>query len=156
MRAAGSIDKLARNPHLVHCLAYAAFKYVTHPKLATSLLHVHGPALVDEARIARDDEQARKARQGPDDVVHGAIRKVFLLGVAAQTLEGQNRDGRLIGEGRIRPLWFRGNQSRLLSFVHIPDEANALPDDRPDEPLVLSIVADRRSRRIDAVAECRF
>src|SRR5258707_279096 len=156
MRTAGSVDELTRDAHLVPDFAYAAFKHVTDPKLATDLLYVHGPAFVDEARIAGDDEQAGKAGKRRNDVLHDPIRKVLLLRVAAQILERQNRNGRLIGKGRILFRLFRRDRCRFLTFVDVPYEANALPDDGADEPLVLSVVADRGSDRIDAVAECRF
>jgi hypothetical protein len=51
---------------------------------------------------------------------------------------------------------FRRNYNRLLSFTDIPDKANSLPNNGADEPLILSTVADRRSNRIEAIAECRF
>src|SRR5258708_39947380 len=145
MRTAGSVDELTRDAHLVTGFAFAGFKHVTFPKLATDLLYVHGPAFVDEARIAGDDEQARKAAKRRDDVLHDPIRKVLLLRVAAQTLEGQNRNGRLIGEGRILSRLFHRDRSRFLTFMHVPYEANALPDNGADEPLIFSVVADRGS-----------
>src|SRR5260370_22560305 len=156
MRSARRIDELTRNAHLVPGFAYAAFKHVTYPELATDLLYVHGPAFVDEARIARDDEQAGKAGKRRNDVLHDPIRKVLLLMVAAQILEGQNRNGRLIGKGRILSRLFHRDRSRFPTFMDAPDKPNSLPDNGADEPLVFSIVADRGSDRIDAVAEGGF
>src|SRR5215471_1264716 len=94
MRTARSIDELTRDAHLAPGFAYAAFKHVTYSQLATDLLHVHGSALVDEARIACDNEQTGKAGQRRDDLLHDPIRKVLLLRVTAQILEGQNCNGR--------------------------------------------------------------
>src|SRR5215471_8295983 len=84
MRTARSIDELTRDAHLAPGFAYAAFKHVTYSQLATDLLHVHGSALVDEARIACDNEQTGKAGQRRDDLLHDPIRKVLLLRVTAQ------------------------------------------------------------------------
>src|SRR5262245_29284006 len=51
-----SIDKLSCYPYFGACLAHTAFKNVAHTKLTPDLLHIHGPALVSEARIAGDHE----------------------------------------------------------------------------------------------------
>src|SRR5215216_2538732 len=62
MRPGRRIDELRRDAHPVPHLAHATFEHVVYAQLATDLLHVHGPALVDEARIARDHEQPTEAR----------------------------------------------------------------------------------------------
>src|SRR5579863_8942109 len=54
MRAGRGLDELAGNPYAATRLAHASFQHITHAKLAPDLLHVHGFALVNEARIARD------------------------------------------------------------------------------------------------------
>ena len=65
MRAGRSIDQLRRDPHAVPGLANAAFNDVAHAQLATHLLHIHRPPLVDEARIARDHEQPAHVADAP-------------------------------------------------------------------------------------------
>ena len=99
MRAGRGVDQLPGDAHPVAGLAHAAFQHVAHAKLAADLLHVHGPALVGEARIARDDEQPADARQRGDDVLDHAVGEIFLLGVAAQVLERQDGDGGLVWQG---------------------------------------------------------
>ena len=65
MRAGRGIDELAGDAHPAARLAHAAFEHVADAELAPDLLHVHRPALVGEARIARDDEQPAHARRAP-------------------------------------------------------------------------------------------
>jgi hypothetical protein len=56
------------------------------------LLDVHGTALVDKARVAGDDEELPRAREGRGDVLDHPVGKVLLLRVAGYVGEGQNRD----------------------------------------------------------------
>ena len=98
MRAGCGIDELPGDAHPVCRLAHAAFEHVAHPELAADLLHVHGPALVGEARIAGDHEQPAHARQRGDDLFHHAVGEILLLRVAAHVLERQDRDRRLVGK----------------------------------------------------------
>ena len=98
MRARRSIDELPGDAHPVARLAHAAFEHVAHAELAPDLLHVHRPALVGEARIARDDEQPAQARQGGGDVFHHAVGEILLLGIAAHVLERQDGDRGLVRE----------------------------------------------------------
>jgi len=55
------IDELRADTNAVAELANAALQHVTHPKLASHLPDVDGPALVLKARIAGDDQQFGKA-----------------------------------------------------------------------------------------------
>src|SRR4029453_13504718 len=87
------VAELPGDAHLVAGLAHAAFQHVAHAKLAADFLHVHRPTLVDEARIAPDDEQPANARQGDDDVFHYAVGEILLLRIAAQVVEGQHGHG---------------------------------------------------------------
>lgn len=48
------------------------------------------------------------------------------------------------------------NRRCLVPFIDIRYEANTLPRNGADEPLVFSIVADRGSSCIDAIAKCGF
>ena len=110
MRPGRGIDELPGDAHPVRGLAHAAFQHVAHAQLATDLLHVDRPALVGEARIARDDEQPANARQRRDDVLHHAVGEVLLLGVAAQVQERQHGNRGLVGKGQrlrgcLHPVW---------------------------------------------------
>src|SRR6478672_5902941 len=57
MCSSSGIDQLSRDAHSVCRLANAAFQHVAHPKLTPDLLHIDGAPLVNEARVAGDDEQ---------------------------------------------------------------------------------------------------
>ena len=54
------------------------------------MLDVNSTAFVDEARIARDDEQLPETRESRYYLFHDPIGKVFLFAITTQVLEGQN------------------------------------------------------------------
>ena len=56
VRSGRRIVELCRDAHPVRGLAHAAFEHVAHPEFTTDLFHVYRPALVCEARIARNYE----------------------------------------------------------------------------------------------------
>ena len=98
---AGDADPLAGRPD-------AALEHVAHAELARDLPHVDRLALVDEARVAGDDEEPAQARERRDDVLGDAVGEIVLLGVAAHVGEGQDGDRGLVerlraGRPRARP-----------------------------------------------------
>jgi hypothetical protein len=101
MRAGRNIDELRRDAHPLRQLAHAAFEHVAHAQLSTDLLHVHGPSLVGEARVARDHEQPADVTERGDDVLDHAVGEVVLPGVVAHVLEGQDGDRRLVRKRRL-------------------------------------------------------
>src|SRR5262249_58769266 len=54
-------------------------------------------ALVGEARVASDDEEAAVLRQVGDDVLGDAVEEVLLLGIARHVLKREHRDRGLLG-----------------------------------------------------------
>jgi hypothetical protein len=113
IRARDGVDQLAGDPHAAGRLAQAAFKDVAHAKFPADLLHVDCPALVGEARVSRDDENAALARQGRDDVLHHAVHEVVLGRIAAEIEKGQNGNG--------RPLWkSQSRRGRMRSRFRRP------------------------------------
>jgi hypothetical protein len=56
------------------------------------------------------------------------------------------------GQRWVRPCSFH----RLLPLTNSPDKSNALPEQSANEPLFLSIVADRSSRGVDAARQRGF
>ena len=98
MAAGGGIDELSSDAHRLPALRTLPSSTYRTPKLAPYLLYVDRTALVDEARIAGDDEQPLHTRQAGDDVLDHAICEIFLLGIAAHVLERQHRDRGLVGE----------------------------------------------------------
>src|SRR5262249_35453653 len=93
-------DQLPGDPHPVPGLAYRAFEHIPHAQLAADLLYVDRLALVGEARITGDDEEPADAGERRNDLLDHAVCEVFLLRVAAQIGERQNRDRWLVGEGQ--------------------------------------------------------
>jgi hypothetical protein len=102
------IDELRRDAEPVGAAANAAFEHVAHAKLARDLPHVDRFALVSEARIARDHQEAADFRERGDDVLGKPVGEMLLLGVGAHVLERQDRDRRLFGE---RGLWLLGRRA---------------------------------------------
>jgi hypothetical protein len=126
VRAGAGIDELRRDPHALARLAHAAFEHVAHAELARGLLHVDGPAFVDKARVARDDEEPAEARQRGDDVLRDAVGEVLLLGLAAQIREGQHRDRGLVGSRRAGAGRFRRRAGEAVAAPrHRDDVARA-------------------------------
>src|SRR5499426_815009 len=126
MHSGRCIDELRRDSHPVCCLAHAAFEHVAHPELATNLFHVHRPALVGKARIARDHEQPMYARQGRGDLFHHAVSEVVLFRVAAHVIEGHDGDR-----------WFVGQRQCSLCCSHI--QSHAIHPHRPRDVLELPV-----------------
>ena len=109
------IDELPGDAHSVPGLAHAAFEHIAHAQFAPDLLHIDGPALVGEARIARDHEQPAHARQGGDDLLDHAVGEIFLLGIAAHVLERQDGNRGLVGKRQrvLASRFDRGVRSRF-------------------------------------------
>src|SRR5207245_9998953 len=136
--------------HAVRRLAHAAFEHITHAKLTTHLLHVHRPPLVGEARIARDHEEPTQARQGRDDFLHHAVRKVVLLRIVAHVGEWQDGNRGPVGESQCRPRLLRCGLRCIGRFwlLYLLDgtyETHTLAGQGADEALVLSAVVNRAS-----------
>src|ERR1700720_3046651 len=87
-----AVDELGRDPDALARLADAAFQDRGDVEAPAHLLHVGGPALVGEYRIARDDGKARDLREIGDDVLGDAIGEILLLRIAAHVVEGQDGD----------------------------------------------------------------
>ena len=82
--AAGcDVVELRGDPHPVAFLADAAFDHVADAELLGDLLQVDRLALVDERRVAGDDEEPAQLRQRGDDVLADAVGEILLLRLAA-------------------------------------------------------------------------
>ncbi len=97
MAAGRRVDELHINPHLVASAAYRAFKDIPDAQFATDLLHIDGLALVLKRGVAGDDEQGRQFGEVGNDVFRHAVGEIFLLRIAAQIVERQHGDRRLVG-----------------------------------------------------------
>ncbi len=100
MVAAGPLDQLAGYANAVAALPNTAFQDIFHAQVAGHLSQVRRAALVGEGRITDDDEQGTIVRQAGDNVFRHAVGEEFLFLVSRHILEGQNSDGRLVGQGR--------------------------------------------------------
>ena len=158
--AGRDVVELRRDAHAAAFLAHAAFDHVAHAELLGDLLHVHGLALVDEGRVARDDEEPAQLRERRDDVLADAVGEILLLGLAAEVREREHRDGRTVGQrqcGRRGAARIRTGRGFLaVGLLDGSDEAHALAGDGADQPLLLAGVVERAAGRIDAAREGRF
>src|SRR5260370_24249223 len=95
MLAAGRVDELAADADASAGLAQAAFEHVMHPELAGDLLRIDPLALVAEGGVAGDDGDPPRPRQLGDQILCDAVEKELRLGIGAEVLKRQYRDGRL-------------------------------------------------------------
>jgi hypothetical protein len=93
MRPCRCIDQLAGDANPVPGFSHAAFQHIADTQISRDLRDVHGATLVDEGRVAGDDDEFLETGERRDDVLDHAVGEVFLLGIAAHVLEGQHRDG---------------------------------------------------------------
>ena len=96
MPATRSIDQLSGDANPVAGLADAAFEREADAEFPAYLGNVERLALVDEGRVARDDEQSGHLRQIRDDVLADAIAEILLLRIPAHIVEGEDDDRRLV------------------------------------------------------------
>ena len=128
-------DQLRRDPHPARGFAHAAFEHVTHAEFAADLLDVDRLALVDEGRVAGDDEQPFEPRQTGGDVLDQPVGEILLLRIAAHVLERQHGD-----RGFFRKLQRHGR----TAFLH--PQAKDTHRLRDVFELLLAHVARRRWR----------
>ena len=102
MAAGRRVDELRADAQLLAGPAHAAFEHVADAKLARDLLHIDRAALVDERRVAGDDEQPADAGQPGDQVLGDAVGKILLIGIAAHIGERQHRDRGTVGQRQRR------------------------------------------------------
>ena len=168
MAAGQRIDELRRDAQPRARPADAAFEYIAHAEIARDPLHVDCPALVDECRVAGDDEQPADAGEPGDQILGDAIGKVLLFGIAAHIGERQHRDRGAVGQRqrtvfsvrRLSPMSFRlrmhTRAGRRFFLADFADEADALARQRLDQPLLLAGVRNRAPSRVDPVEKRRF
>src|SRR5580700_6951194 len=111
------VDQLATDADASASLAQAALQHVVQPELAGDLLRIDPLALVAEGRVAGDDREPPRPRQLGDQILRDAVEEELRLGIAAEVLKRQYRDGRLFrrrrgslaGCARTRSLAVQGN-----------------------------------------------
>src|SRR6185437_7671135 len=102
------IDELCADAQLLAGPAYAAFENVTHAKLSRDLFHIDRAILVNERRVAGDDEQPADTRQPGDQVFGHTVGEVFLIGAVAHIVEWQHSDRGTIRQRQSRGLTVGG------------------------------------------------
>ena len=98
MAAGCRIDELRADAQPLAGAAHAAFEHVADAELARDLFHVDRTVLVDERRVAGDDEQPADAGEPGDQVLGNAVGKILLIGIAAHIGERQDRDRGTVGQ----------------------------------------------------------
>ena len=166
MRPGCDFVELRRDAHAFAALAYAAFDDVADAEFLGDLLHVDGLALECERRVTCDHEEPAQLRQGRDDVLADPVRKIFLLGVAAEIHERQHRDGGPVGQGqgrarRFLSVFVRAGQQvgwvcAQWRHAHVAHEAQAFARYRSDQFLVAAAIAHSLACGIDAARQRRI
>src|SRR5688572_7973914 len=82
MSTADGVDQLRIDAHPSGGAAGAAFQQIAHAEIAGDGAGIDRLALVGEGRVARDDEQTRRARQVGDQILGQAVDEDLLLRVA--------------------------------------------------------------------------
>ena len=144
-------DQLAGDAHPPARLADAALQDVADAEVASDLFDVRGAPFVFEARVAGDDEEPARPRQGGDDVLGHAVGKVILFGIAAHVGEWQDGERWLV-----RRCGWRWDGLGDVVFGHLADEANAAAGDGADQALRCAAVADRLAHGVQAGCQGRF
>src|SRR5215471_21028046 len=150
------VIELCRDAHAIATLADAAFDQIVDPEFLADPFRVYRLAFVDEGGIASDDEEPAYFGQCRYDVLADAVRKIVLLRLAAHVDEGKYRDSGPALSNRGSARLGRRRRFALKRFCrHFPDEAHAPTRYGADQPLLVSIVADRPTRGIHATRQSR-
>ena len=128
--------------------AHAAFEHVAHAELARDLLHVDRAVLVDECRVARDDEQPADAGQAGDQVFRNAVGEILLIRIVAHVGERQHRDRGTVGQRQRAGVAVDGSIGP--GRRHFPDEPVTAAVQCLDIAGTPRIVAQRLPKFLDA------
>jgi hypothetical protein len=96
VKAGCGVDQLRVDPDPVRSASDAAFEDVTNAEVLGDLPGRCRSSLVLKYGVTRGDEEARELRQVGDQILSQAIAEVFLLRVAGEVIERQNRDRGLV------------------------------------------------------------
>src|SRR5262249_43354858 len=98
MSTGRTVDQLRGNPHSVARLANTTFQRKSDAEVPTHLRNIDCLVLVDECRVACDDEQPGDLGQVRDDVLADSVAEIFLLQIATHVGEREDYDRGAIGE----------------------------------------------------------
>jgi hypothetical protein len=102
MRVCLGIDQPGVDPHLAARPLDTAFQHIADAELAADLLCGERLVAIREGGMARDHERVRDPRQIGRQIVGDPVRKVLLVGVAAEIDEGQYDDRQARRDDRLR------------------------------------------------------
>ena len=87
------VDQLRRHANPAATLAHAALDDVARAQFLADLANIGRDPLEGKGRVAGDHRKRLPQRQRGDDVLGQPVREVVLLGITADVLERQHRDG---------------------------------------------------------------
>ena len=100
------VDELRRYPDAIAGLLHTTLEQVAYAELAADLLHVAGPALIDEGRIAGGDGEVGRAGKRRQDRLGNAVAEIVLGRVTAEVVEGQHgQSGLAASRDGLVPRW---------------------------------------------------
>jgi hypothetical protein len=102
-----SLDQLRGDAHSPAGLAHRALEQIAHAQFADNPPDVDRLPLVRKTRTGSDDKQPADAGERGDYLLDHAVGEVLLLRIAAQVLEWQHRNRRLVGQGERGSLTIR-------------------------------------------------
>lgn len=88
-----AFDKLSRNSQAIAGPSDTSFQQILYAKFLCDPLKVFRLSAVRKACMPPDHEKARYFAEVGDDVLGNAFGKKFLLGISAQIIEWQDRNG---------------------------------------------------------------
>lgn len=87
------LDQLRRDAHAIRGLPHAAVHQVIRPERQARRTRIATGTLEGKTGVAGNDRQRTVLGQRGDDVLGDAVREIVLLGIAAEIVERQDRDG---------------------------------------------------------------
>ena len=162
------LHELRRYAHAVRGLPDATVDQVISAERQADRPRIASGILEREAGVAGDDRQRTVFGQRGDDVLCDAIREIVLLGIVAEIVERQDRDGRpaapldrssghpLNGGWRHVQTWSSFIWTRDANRLNVTNKANPFARIGLDQDLALAGVTDGLACRGDPRAERRF
>src|SRR5262245_45181294 len=92
MRAGFGLDQLSSNADSPAAPSNRAFEDVANSELTANPFHIYRLALVGESAVASDHKEPGNTGERGYDLLDHAVGEIFLLGIAAEVLERQNRN----------------------------------------------------------------
>jgi len=144
VRSAFGIAQLYIYPKQITGPPDTTFDDIADAELTTDLLHVDRLALESKSRVAGDYKAPGNPQEVGGQVVGYPIREMLQLQIIREIGKGQHDDREPGHDGPSSGL------VNIVLFARLADETDTLPDDRADQPLMLTSVADDSAGGVDA------